>query len=35
MSGRIFNFAYSVDRKRLILARGQRTGDVVLLRDFQ
>ncbi|MEO5894116.1 MAG: hypothetical protein ABIS06_00265, partial [Vicinamibacterales bacterium] len=34
-SGRIFNFAYSVDRKRLILARGQRTGDVVLLRNFR
>ncbi len=34
-SGRIFNFAYTPDRTRLFLARGTRTGDVVLIRDFQ
>ena len=34
-SGRIFNFAYSPDRKRLFLARGTRTGDVTLIRGFQ
>ena len=34
-SGRIFNFAYTPDRKRLFLARGTRTGDVVLIRDFR
>ena len=31
-TGRMFNFAYSPDRKRLFLARGTRTGDVVLIR---
>ncbi len=34
-TGRIFNFAYTPDRKHLFLARGSRTGDVVLIRDFQ
>ena len=34
-SGRVFNFRYDPDRKRLFLARGTRTGDVVLIRDFQ
>ncbi len=34
-SGRIFGFAYRPDRTRLFLARGSRTGDVVLIRDFQ
>ncbi|MBA2260667.1 MAG: serine/threonine-protein kinase [Acidobacteria bacterium] len=34
-SGRIFNFAYTPDRKRLFLARGTRIGDVVLIRDFR
>ena len=34
-TGRIFNFAYSSDRKRLFLARGTRTGDVTLIRGFQ
>ena len=29
-TGRVFNFAYSPDRKRLFLARGTRTGDVTL-----
>jgi eukaryotic-like serine/threonine-protein kinase len=33
-SGRIFNFAYSTDGTRLFLVRGQRTGDVILIRDF-
>ena len=34
-TGRVFNFAYSPDRKRLFLARGTRTGDVTLIRGFQ
>jgi hypothetical protein len=34
-TGHIFNFAYSPDGTRLFLARGTRTGDVVLIRDFQ
>jgi hypothetical protein len=34
-SGRIFNFRYDPARTRLFLARGTRTGDVVLIRDFQ
>jgi TolB protein len=34
-SDTIFGFAYSPDRKRLYLSRGQRTGDVVVLRDFR
>jgi Tol biopolymer transport system component/tRNA A-37 threonylcarbamoyl transferase component Bud32 len=34
-NGRIFNFAYSPDRERLFLARGQITGDVVVLRNFR
>jgi Tol biopolymer transport system component len=34
-TGRVFNFAYSLDRKRLFLARGTRTGDVTLIRGFQ
>jgi Tol biopolymer transport system component len=34
-TGRVFNFEYSPDRKRLFLARGTRTGDVTLIRGFQ
>jgi Tol biopolymer transport system component len=34
-SGRIYNFAYAAGRKRLFIARGQRTGDVVLIRNFR
>ena len=34
-SGLIFTFAYSPDTRRLFIARGQRTGDVVLLRNFR
>ena len=34
-NGYIFNFAYTPDRTRLFLARGSRTGDLVLIRDFQ
>lgn len=34
-TGRMSNFAYSPDGKRLFLARGQRTGDVWILRDFR
>jgi Tol biopolymer transport system component len=34
-SGRTFNFAYSLDRKRLFLSRGTRTGDVTLIRGFR
>ncbi len=33
--GHLFNFAYSSDGSRLFLARGTRTGDVVLLRGVQ
>lgn len=32
-TGRIFNFAWYPDGKRLLLARGEIGGDVVLLRD--
>ena len=34
-SGRLGTFAYSPDRTRLVLSRGTRTGDVVLIRDFR
>jgi len=34
-TGSTFNFAYSPDRKRLFLARGTRTGDLYLIRNFQ
>jgi eukaryotic-like serine/threonine-protein kinase len=34
-TGRVFQFEYSPDRKRLFLARGTRTGDVTLIRGFQ
>jgi Tol biopolymer transport system component len=34
-SGRIANVAYSTDRQRLFLAKGTRTGDVVLIRNFR
>jgi Tol biopolymer transport system component len=34
-SGRIFNLRYDPARTRLFLARGTRTGDVVLLRNFR
>ena len=33
--GSIFAFSYTPDGTRLFIARGQRTGDVVVLRDFQ
>jgi Tol biopolymer transport system component/tRNA A-37 threonylcarbamoyl transferase component Bud32 len=33
--GEIFGFGYSADRTRLLLGRGKRSGDVVLIRDFQ
>ena len=33
-SGEIFSFAYNVDRTRLFISRGQRSGDVVILRNF-
>jgi Tol biopolymer transport system component len=31
----IYNFAWSPDGKRLVLARGTTTSDVVLIRDFR
>ena len=34
-SGSIFGFSLSTDRARLFISRGQRTGDVVVLRDFR
>ena len=34
-TGRVFNFEYSPDGKRLFLARGTRTGDVTLIRGFR
>ena len=34
-TGRLGAFAYSPDRTRLVLSRGTRTGDVVLIRDFR
>ena len=34
-AGRTFNFAYSHDRTRLLLARGTRTGDLTLIRGFR
>jgi len=34
-SGRIFGFTYSADRSRLFISRGQRSGDIVVLRDFR
>jgi len=34
-TGSTFNFAYSPDRKRLFLARGTRTGDLYLIKNFQ
>jgi len=33
-TGRLGSFDYSPDGSRLILSRGTRTGDVVLIRDF-
>lgn len=33
--GEIFGFGYSADRTRLVFGRGKRSGDVVLLKDFQ
>jgi Tol biopolymer transport system component len=34
-NGRIYNFDYAADGKRLFLSRGERTGDVVLIRGFR
>jgi serine/threonine protein kinase len=34
-SGEIFDFAWSRDGKELLLARGETTGDVVLISDFR
>ena len=34
-SGRIYNVKYGQGGKRLLLAKGQRTGDVVLIRNFR
>src|SRR5438105_3031879 len=34
-SDRIFSFAWSRDGKRLVLARGTETSDVVLIRNFK
>jgi hypothetical protein len=34
-SGRLYNLRLTHDGKRLFLAKGQRTGDVVLIRNFR
>jgi len=34
-TGLIFHFAYNPGRTRLFISRGTRTGDMVLIRDFQ
>ena len=34
-SGRLYNLKYSHGGKRLVLAKGQRTGDMVLIRNFR
>ena len=34
-SGRIYSLDYTPDGKRLFLAKGQRTGDMVLIRNFR
>jgi eukaryotic-like serine/threonine-protein kinase len=34
-TGRIFSLEYAPDGKRLFLAKGQRTGDMVLIRNFR